>query len=306
VFAIERARGTDTDVAQTTAVTMLALGQLAYLFNCRFLGESSLTPRVLRGNRVVWIATGALLVLQLVFTYVPFMNSWFDSAPIGPREWALTLGFAILVFLLMEAMKAITRVQEARSASRSAVLAGPGTVAVEEAGARLPDLVRSVEHGDEVTLTRDGKPVARLVPVRGTPARRTSGRRGPAVAPSATTTAIQLAPPPPDDAPVREVPAAPAGATAVDERAADQSAAGVPADERASDVPGARAASGRPTGSTDATIVLDPVSPDDPAAPSTPGTPGTPSTPTRRARRSATTATEQLGRLDPDGRAPDA
>jgi prevent-host-death family protein len=306
VFAIERARGTDTDVAQTTAVTMLALGQLAYLFNCRFLGESSLTPRVLRGNRVVWIATGALLVLQLVFTYVPFMNSWFDSAPIGPREWALTLGFAILVFLLMEAVKAITRAQEARSASRSAVLAGPGTVAVEEAGARLPDLVRSVEHGDEVTLTRDGKPVARLVPVRGAPARRTSGRRGPAVAPSATTTAIQLAPPPPDDVPASDVPAAPAGATAVDERAADQSAAGVPADERASDVPGARAASGRPTGSTDATIVLDPVSPDDPAAPSTPGTPGTPSTPTRRARRSATTATEQLGRLDPDGRAPDA
>jgi prevent-host-death family protein len=297
VFAIERARGTDTDVAQTTAVTMLALGQLAYLFNCRFLGESSLTPRVLRGNRVVWIATGALLVLQLVFTYVPFMNSWFDSAPIGPREWALTLGFAILVFLLMEAMKAITRAQEARSASRSAVLAGPGAVAVEEAGARLPDLVRSVEHGDEVTLTRDGKPVARLVPARGAPARRTSGRRGPAVAPSATTTAIQLAPPPPDDVPVTDVPAAPAGATAVDERPAD--------------VPGARGASGRPTGSTDVTIVLDPVSPD-PAAPSTGGTggtgstPGTPGTPTRRARRSATTATEQLGQVDPDVRAPDA
>jgi magnesium-transporting ATPase (P-type) len=109
VFQIERSRGTATDVAQTTAVTMLALGQLAYLFNCRFLGESSLTPRVLRGNRVVWIAALALIALQLVFTYVPFMQDWFDSAPIGLREWSLTLGLAIVVFLLVEAMKAITR-----------------------------------------------------------------------------------------------------------------------------------------------------------------------------------------------------
>jgi magnesium-transporting ATPase (P-type) len=109
VFQIERSRGTATDIAQTTAVTMLALGQLAYLFNCRFLGESSLTPRVLRGNRVVWIAAGALLALQLVFTYTPFMQDWFDSAPIGLREWSLTLGLAILVFLLVEAMKALTR-----------------------------------------------------------------------------------------------------------------------------------------------------------------------------------------------------
>lgn len=114
VFSIERARGTSIDVAQTTAVTMLALGQLAYLFNCRFLGESSITLRVFRGNRVVWIATGALIVLQLVFTYVPFMHSWFDSAPIGPREWALTLGLAILVFLAVEALKAITRARDAR------------------------------------------------------------------------------------------------------------------------------------------------------------------------------------------------
>ena len=114
VFSIERARGTSIDVAQTTAVTMLALGQLAYLFNCRFLGESSITLRVFRGNRVVWIATGALIVLQLVFTYVPFMNSWFDSAPIGPREWALTLGLAIIVFLAVEVLKAITRARETR------------------------------------------------------------------------------------------------------------------------------------------------------------------------------------------------
>lgn len=211
VFSIERARGTATDVAQTTAVTMLALGQLAYLFNCRFLGESSITTRVLRGNPVVWIATGALLVLQVVFTYVPFMNAWFDSAPIGPREWGLTLGFAIIVFLLVEAMKAITRTRDrARTTGAARTTAGTaaagtagghaatGTadgVHVDEAAARLPDLVAAAEQGDEIALVRDGRTVARLVPARDG-ARRASGRRGGVDAPAAATTAIQLTPPP--------------------------------------------------------------------------------------------------------------
>ena len=115
VFFIQRESGASTAVAQTTAVTMLALGQLAYLFSCRFIGQSSLTPRVLRGNPVVWIATGALVALQLVFTYVPFMNSWFDSAPIGLREWGMTFGFAVVVFLLVEALKAVTRRGERRA-----------------------------------------------------------------------------------------------------------------------------------------------------------------------------------------------
>ena len=219
VFFIERARGTDYAVAQTTAVTMLALGQLAYLFNCRFLNESSLTLRVLRGNRVVWIASGALIVLQLLFTYVPFMNSWFDSAPIGPREWALTLGFSILVFLLAEGVKAIGRTVDARrAAAGAATRAGhaadegdapdgevlgsvaapvPGAVALDDAAGRLPELVHAVEHGDEVTLTRDGRPVARIVAVAGV-ARRTSGRgaaAGATVAANVSTTAIQLTPP---------------------------------------------------------------------------------------------------------------
>jgi len=95
--------------AQTSAVTMLALAQLAYLFSCRFLGSTSLTWRVLVGNRLVWIAAGALLVLQLVFTYAPFMHDWFDSGPIGLRDWAITLVGAVLVFLVVEAAKAVLR-----------------------------------------------------------------------------------------------------------------------------------------------------------------------------------------------------
>ncbi len=109
VYLVEKQLGAGDGVAQTSAVTMLALGQMAFLFSCRFLGGSSLTRRVLTGNPVVWIAVGALLVLQLVFTYAPFMHSWFDSAPIGLRDWGLTLLVAVGVFVLAEVGKVVAR-----------------------------------------------------------------------------------------------------------------------------------------------------------------------------------------------------
>ncbi|MFD6134383.1 cation-translocating P-type ATPase [Isoptericola sp. NPDC060257] len=109
VFYAERAQGAPLAEAQTTAVTMLALGQLAYLFNCRFLDRSSLTVDVLRGNRVIWLSAVALIALQCVFVYTPFMHDWFDAAPIGLEEWGKTLGLAVVVFLLVEVVKAVGR-----------------------------------------------------------------------------------------------------------------------------------------------------------------------------------------------------
>lgn len=109
VFVLERERTGDYAVAQTSAVMMLALGQLAFLLNCRLLNGSAFTVRVLTGNRSLWVSAGALLVLQLVFTYAPFMNAWFDSTPIGLHSWVLTAGIGVVVFVVIEAAKAVLR-----------------------------------------------------------------------------------------------------------------------------------------------------------------------------------------------------
>jgi hypothetical protein len=37
------------------------------------------------------------------------MHDWFDSAPIGLGEWGKTLAAAVVVFLLVEAVKALGR-----------------------------------------------------------------------------------------------------------------------------------------------------------------------------------------------------
>lgn len=39
-------------------------------------------------------------------------------------------------------------------------------VDLEEAGARFQELLERVERGEEIVITRDGQPVARLVPFR--------------------------------------------------------------------------------------------------------------------------------------------
>lgn len=49
------------------------------------------------------------MVLQIVFVFAPFMNSLFDSTPIGAVEWGLVLVFAVGVFVLAEAAKAMAR-----------------------------------------------------------------------------------------------------------------------------------------------------------------------------------------------------
>ncbi|HSO02952.1 MAG TPA: cation transporting ATPase C-terminal domain-containing protein, partial [Candidatus Limnocylindrales bacterium] len=109
VFYLARSWGWPTDEAQTMAVTMLALGQAAYLFNARSLRESSIRRDMLTGNPVVWVSIGAMLALQLVFVYAPFMNSWFDSAPLPVEGWVLPLVLSVVIFLLVEAGKALFR-----------------------------------------------------------------------------------------------------------------------------------------------------------------------------------------------------
>ncbi|KRA23908.1 carbonate dehydratase [Microbacterium sp. Root61] len=116
VFYTVAATGVDVDYARTEAVAMLALGQLAYLFNCRFLSRSSLTSEVLRGNPVVWWSALALLGLQLIYTYVPFMNDLFGSRPLAIWSWVLPLVLSIVIFLAVEGLKAIRRRGESPTA----------------------------------------------------------------------------------------------------------------------------------------------------------------------------------------------
>jgi magnesium-transporting ATPase (P-type) len=109
VFYGVAATGVDVNYARTEAVLMLALGQLAYLLNCRFMSRSSVTLDVFRGNRMIWISAGALLVLQLLFTYVPLMNTLFESQPLAAQSWILPTVLSVVIFFAVEILKGFFR-----------------------------------------------------------------------------------------------------------------------------------------------------------------------------------------------------
>ena len=111
-FLLGRVMTGELAAAQTWAVNTLALGQAAYLFNSRFLRESSLRREAFGGNPLAWVVVGALLVLQVAFVYLPVLNTWFGSAPVGVFGWVIPLTFAILIFVLMEVVKAMLRFRE--------------------------------------------------------------------------------------------------------------------------------------------------------------------------------------------------
>ncbi len=119
LFQLEKNAGMPTAQAQGMAVTMLALGQLAYLFSCRFLDRSSLTVDVLKGNPTLWWSAGALILLQVAFLYLPFMQDLFRVQGIGLAEWGKAAGASVVIFLIVEAAKALGRRNLRRAVRRS-------------------------------------------------------------------------------------------------------------------------------------------------------------------------------------------
>ena len=77
-------------------MTTVVFFQIFYLLNCRSLKDPMLKMG-LRSNPWIYVGIGAVLLLQLAFVYLPFMNAVFGSAPLGLRSW----GEAALVGLLI-------------------------------------------------------------------------------------------------------------------------------------------------------------------------------------------------------------
>lgn len=88
---------------------ILAFAQLAYLLNCRFLHRSSVTWDLVKGNRAVWVAALTLIAVQLLYTLLPAMNTWFGSTPLPLDRWLMTFAIAAGVFLVIEVGKAVQR-----------------------------------------------------------------------------------------------------------------------------------------------------------------------------------------------------
>ncbi|MBW7900933.1 MAG: HAD-IC family P-type ATPase [Rhodocyclaceae bacterium] len=90
LFLVALHRGASLAEARTVAVNVFVVVQAFYLFNCRSLTRSFVAVGVF-SNPWLWLGTGIMAGLQLLFTYLPAMNRLFGTAPIGLAEWAAIL-----------------------------------------------------------------------------------------------------------------------------------------------------------------------------------------------------------------------
>jgi magnesium-transporting ATPase (P-type) len=103
-------------LARTVAVNAITLGQVFYLLNSRYLIDSSLSIKAHRGNPYLPLGIGAVVVLQLLFTYAPPLQALFGTEPVSLATWVWLVLGGFAFFLLVEAEKLVLRtVRSAKS-----------------------------------------------------------------------------------------------------------------------------------------------------------------------------------------------
>jgi magnesium-transporting ATPase (P-type) len=94
----------NTAMASTLAVNTLVAMEMFYLFAVRYLDTPSITLRGVLGTPVVLLAVVCVIVLQSLFTWLPWFQSTFASSalPLQALGFAVAAGAAVLVILELE------------------------------------------------------------------------------------------------------------------------------------------------------------------------------------------------------------
>ncbi|MCS6904646.1 MAG: cation-transporting P-type ATPase [Bacteroidia bacterium] len=92
--------------ARTMAVNTFIMGEIFYLFNCRTL-RYSLIKIGFWSNPLLLAGSVVMIGVQILYTYLPFMNSTFGSAPLTLEEWFWIFIAGFCIFIIIEVEKLI-------------------------------------------------------------------------------------------------------------------------------------------------------------------------------------------------------
>lgn len=109
--------------ARTIAVNVIVMVEVFYLFNCRSLTKSMFQLGVF-SNPWIGVGVASMVALQLSFTYTPFMNRIFHSAPIGWDAWWRILLTAVVAYLIVGLEKWLRREWLARRSGATGTTPG--------------------------------------------------------------------------------------------------------------------------------------------------------------------------------------
>ena len=113
-FALAQAQGATVEEARTIAVNTLIAMEIFYLFAVRYMHGASLTLRAVLGTPAVLIAVTIVAVLQLGFTYVPAMETFFGTRPLTLQQLAQIALIGVAVLGVLEVEKGAVRFVGAR------------------------------------------------------------------------------------------------------------------------------------------------------------------------------------------------
>ncbi len=103
-FELALQNGRSDAEARTIAVNIFVLGELFYLFNCRSL-RYSMFKIGLFSNPLIWLGVSGMLVLQALYTYLPFMNVAFQSAPLTLADWGISSVPGLIIYAVIGLLK---------------------------------------------------------------------------------------------------------------------------------------------------------------------------------------------------------
>jgi magnesium-transporting ATPase (P-type) len=116
--------GASDALARTVAVNAITIGQVFYLLNSRYLLDSSLVLKAHTGNRYLPLGIGAVVILQLLFTYTPPFQAVFGTQAIPLYVWPWLLAGGLVFFLVVEGEKFVIRSSRSLRGAVTAVEAG--------------------------------------------------------------------------------------------------------------------------------------------------------------------------------------
>jgi magnesium-transporting ATPase (P-type) len=119
-----KSQGVSDELARTVAVNAITIGQVFYLLNSRYLLDSSFSLTAHMGNKYLPLGIGAVVILQLLFTYAPPFQAMFGNQAIPLWVWPWLLAGGLLFFVVVEAEKLVIRSSDALRKTVTAVEAG--------------------------------------------------------------------------------------------------------------------------------------------------------------------------------------
>lgn len=100
LFEWELAQNASLAEARTAALNLFVVVEAFYLFSCRSLTRSAWRIGLFT-NRWIILGVTVQAIGQLAITYLPAMNTVFDTAPIGADVWLRILAIAVVARLLV-------------------------------------------------------------------------------------------------------------------------------------------------------------------------------------------------------------